>query len=124
MSIAITGRQRDLLYATITDRLTGIEDVWHAVEDQRWEDAQRLSEEFGCLLRFLTTDLGWGRGRDEAVELKTPPDVLKAAIEVISREAAAVSGEERDIRLQLAQAEVDRQDILAACREVLAALPA
>jgi hypothetical protein len=124
MSISITGRQRDLLYEIAIDRLTGIDDVWDAVEDHRWEDAQRLSEEFGCLLRFLTTDLGWGRGRNEPVELKTPRDALKAAMEVISREAAGGSDEEQNMRLQLAVGGADRQEILAACSEVLAALSA
>jgi hypothetical protein len=118
MSITITGRQRELLYGIIVGRLPGIDDVWHAVAAEEWETAQRLGREFSDFLR-LVDDLGWGEGRDETIQLTTPPDVLQRAIQVLKREALIEDDEQRDKRLEVAETQLDRADTVEACDGIL-----
>ncbi len=79
MSTTLTRDDRDALYGLIVVRLSGIDDVYRAVEDEDWEAAQRLGQEFSALLRLVCEDLGWGPGKEEALTLSTPPDVLARA---------------------------------------------
>ncbi|HEV2789892.1 MAG TPA: hypothetical protein VGV69_01165 [Solirubrobacterales bacterium] len=78
-SITISAEERDLLYGRIVIRLTGIDDVYRAVEGGDWEAAQRLGQEFSDLLRLVCADLGWGETAPEALTLTTPADVLHRA---------------------------------------------
>src|SRR5262249_47221443 len=117
MGIRITGRQRDLLYDTVTVHLSGIADVLGAVEEERWEDAQRLSREYSDRLQLLSDGLGWGSARYEAVEITSPPEVLRRALEAIRRDAEIEHEEERNMRLLLAERQVERRDTLDACDE-------
>ena len=57
--IEISPQQRDLLYLSITARLTGINDVYGEYQQGNVE-AARLSQEFSDDLRVLHDDLGWG----------------------------------------------------------------
>ena len=122
MNLAITARQRDLLYDVVQDRLTGIDQVWRSVEGSEWDHAQRLAREYSNLLRLVADGLGWGRNRHEGVELTCPADVIQAALEAIRREAAFESQEQLELRLQAAEAQIDRQDALDACDELLGKL--
>lgn len=61
--MTINPEQRDALYASIIVRLTGINDVYLAVEEGEFEVADRLSSEFADYLRLLHDDLGWGDRR-------------------------------------------------------------
>jgi len=122
MSITLSGRQRDLLYDVVADRLTGIDDVWRAADEGEWERAQRLGREFSDLLRLVVDDLGWGRGREEAVDLTSPPDVLQRAIEAVRREAVVEDSEQREQRLAVAETQLERAETLEACDAVLAQL--
>jgi hypothetical protein len=79
MSISITKEERDALYDRIIVRLSGIDDVYGAVEDEDWAVAQSLGQEFSALLRLVCEDLGWGVGEEETLTLTTPPDVLSHA---------------------------------------------
>ena len=119
MSITITGRQREMLYAVLVDRLPGIDDVWLAVQSKDWDKAQQLGREFSDLLRLLVDDLGWGEGREEPVELTTPPDVLQRAIQVLKRDALVEDHEQRQNRLKVAEVEIEREDTVEACDEIL-----
>src|SRR6478752_5326363 len=112
MSITLSGRQRDLLYDVVADRLTGIDDVWRAADEGEWERAQRLGREFSDLLRLVVDDLGWGRGREEAVDLTSPPDVLQRAIEAVRREAVVEDSEQREQRLAVAETQLERAETL------------
>ncbi|MGN6254527.1 MAG: hypothetical protein ACTHO8_06050 [Solirubrobacterales bacterium] len=122
MSIAITGRQRELFYGIVLSRLTAIDGVWRAVEDHEWEDAQRLGREFSDLLRLVVDDLGWGEGREEAIRFTTPPDVLQRAIQILRREALVEDDEQREKRLEVAETQIERADAVEACDEILAQL--
>jgi hypothetical protein len=124
MSITITGRQRELLYDVIVSRITAIDRVWLAVEAKEWKEARLLSREFSDLLRLVGDDLGWGEGREEAVQLTVPPDVLQGAIEVIKREALVEDDEQRQNRLEVAQIQIEREDTVEACDGILAEMVA
>jgi hypothetical protein len=119
MGIAINGRQRELWYGVVLDRLTGIDEVWLTIAAGEWEKAQRLCREYSDLLRLLVDGLGWEKGRHETVLLTCPPDVLLGAVEAIRRAAAVETEEERERRLDVAEVQVDRRDTLIACDEVL-----
>ncbi|HET9675975.1 MAG TPA: hypothetical protein VFP21_00555 [Solirubrobacterales bacterium] len=122
MKLLITGRQRDLLYDVVQDRLTGIDRVWWSVQNGEWDDAHRLAREYSNLLRLVVDGLGWGRNHQEAVELRSPPDVLQGALEAIRREVALENPEQMRLRLRAAEAQVDRQHALDACEELLTKL--
>lgn len=122
MSIAITGRQRELFYGVIVSRLTGIDSVWWAVEAEEWEKAQHLGREFSDLLRLVVDDLGWGEEREEAIEFTAPPDVLQRGIEVVKREALVEDNEQRQKRLEVAEMQIEREDTVEACDQILAQL--
>jgi hypothetical protein len=79
VSITITKEERDALYDRIVVRLSGIDGVYGAVEDEDWAAAQGLGKEFSALLRLVCEDLGWGVGEEETLTLSTPPDVLTHA---------------------------------------------
>lgn len=83
MSITITKEERDALYERIVMRLNGIDDVYRAVEQGDWASAQKLGQEFSDLLRFVCSDLGWGEGTEETLDLSTPPDVLSRAAKTL-----------------------------------------
>lgn len=122
MSIAITGRQRELFYEIVVSRLTAIDSVWHAVDEHDWEKAQELSREFSDLLRLVVDDLGWGEEREEALEFTVPPDVLQRAVEAVRREALVEDEEQRQNRLKVAELQIEREDTVEACDQILAQL--
>jgi len=123
--LTLSGRQRDLLYGIAIQRLTGIDEVWRVIEEQRWEEAQRFGREFADLLKLLTEGLGWGDCGAEiadAVHIEGSPDSLRRALETIRIEASVETEEQRDLRLRVAEIEIDRRDTLDACEELLARL--
>lgn len=79
MSISITQEERDALYNRIVVRLNGIDSVSRAVEEEDWEAAQELGQEFADLLHLVCADLGWGEEAKASFALTTPPDVLDRA---------------------------------------------
>jgi hypothetical protein len=104
------------------DRLTAVDGIWLAVEAEDWDRAQRLGREYSDLLRLLADGLGWGRGSLGPVELSSPADVVRGAVEAIRREAGVETGEQRDMRLRVAEAQIDRRDTIDACDEILQSL--
>ncbi|MGD9735146.1 MAG: hypothetical protein AB7V58_05985 [Solirubrobacterales bacterium] len=90
--MTITAEQRDALYDQIVDRLSGIGDVWLAASARDFEGATRLGREFCDDLGLVLDDLGFGEGSGEAVELRTPPAVLRR---VLSRLCASAIGQDR-----------------------------
>jgi ParB-like chromosome segregation protein Spo0J len=87
MSISITREERDALYERIVVRLSGIDGVFRAVDDEDWEAARKLGQEFSDLLQLVCEDLGWGEAAGERLELKTPPDVLVRAMSILADSA-------------------------------------
>jgi hypothetical protein len=120
--ISISPHQRDLFYEVVVNRITAIDEVWLAIEKRDWAKAQSLGREFADILRFLTEDVGWGDRGSSSIELVNPPDALLRVMQVIAREAAVEDEEERDKRLELAQADLDREEALRICAEIIAKL--
>jgi hypothetical protein len=89
MTVTITSEERDALYERIVTRLSGIDDVYRAVEEEDWETAQALGQEFSDLLGLICTDLGWGDSAEETFDLSTHPKALSRAARVL-RELAQV----------------------------------
>jgi hypothetical protein len=122
MTLTITAEQRDALYDQIFERLSGIGDVWLAVRAESFETAARLGQAYSDDLRLVTDDLGWGEGSGEAIELSTPPDVLRRALSRMRDAAINLDGVQRKERLQLRQSTQRNDLVLEACRKVLSDL--
>jgi hypothetical protein len=98
----ITGEQRDAIYELLSDRLSGLDDVWKALRCQRdYPTAERLGREFRRELRLLD-DLGWPEHDDrELVELTMPVEELAPLLARLQGDAAegfALPPDEREAR--------------------------
>lgn len=122
MSLRITGRQRELLYQHVADRLTGIDAVWRVVEAKDWEEAQRYGREYADYLLLLVNGLGWEDRCSEPVTLTAPSDALERVLKTIKMDVSVEDREERELRLQVAAAQLERQDSLDTCDELMAEL--
>lgn len=120
MSIEITGRQRELLYEFITDRLTGIDSVWRLFGEKEWEKARRCGREYADFLLLLDEGLGWEPERDGPAELLVSPAVLDRALEALKVAALVDDEEQQELRLLVARTEVRREETIKACDELQA----
>lgn len=125
MTVTITAEQRDLLYEEMLGRLSAINDLRLAIEQEDWRVARRLGTAFSDDLRIVGQDLGWGpRSGGGPVELTSPPDVLRRALSRWRDALLCVDEAEKGEREALRE-EHERNDlIVAACRSVLADLNA
>lgn len=78
-TIKITSVQRDALYRQVRNHLSGLSDVFIAMEEHHdFATAQRLGNEFAEDMRLLG-DLGWHENNGASqVELTMPPEELAA----------------------------------------------
>jgi len=123
VSVRITAAERDALYEQIVVRLSGIDEVWIAVEAGDFERADQVAREFSDDLRLLLDDLGWGEGSGEPLELQTPPEVLRR---VCTRMRARAEGEREQQEAERSEAqgrEERTQQLLSTCLRVLRSLP-
>lgn len=119
MSIALAGEQRDALYAEIVVLLSGVDDLWRAVAQGDFEQAECLGRLYVDALTFLTTDLGWGADPRGPAELVTEPDVLRRILTRIGNDAGAALAEDRK-RVVDAKSAVERnRAAVKTCQEVL-----
>lgn len=122
MTLTLTSLQRDLLYDQLLDRLSGIGDIWLAIDAEDFEGADRLGREFIEDLTLISDDLGWGEGNRDPVELTTPPEILRRALSrhcdlALKRDASEVLE-----RRELTIAKEHNEAIVQACRDVMAEL--
>lgn len=122
MSVRITAAERDALYEQIVVRLSGIDEVWAAVEAGDYARADRVGREFSDDLRLILDDLGWGAGSGEPLELTSPPDVLQRVCARIQGSAEAQRQMEEDERARCQEREEQTQQVLETCRRVLGEL--
>lgn len=122
MSVRITAVERDALYEQISVRLSGIDEVWMAVEAGDYARADRVGREFSDDLRLILDDLGWGAGSGEPLELITPPDVLRRVCTRMQSKAEAQREMEEEERARGQQREEQTQRVLETCRRVLGEL--
>ena len=108
MSIRITAAQREALYVQVLDHLSGIGDLWLAVDAGEYEKADSLGHAFADDLRLLLEDLGWpdraDRPADGSVELTMEPEDLRRVIGRLRDEAAVLyadtlprSGDDKEV---------------------------
>lgn len=122
MSVRVSAAERDALYDQIFVRLSGIDSLWFAAENEEWDKADRLAQEYIDDLRLILEDLGWGEGDTEALELRTPPDVLRRALTRMQEQAEAQQKAEEEEREESRSREERRQRLMQTCRRVLAEL--
>lgn len=88
MPVTITRAQRDAIYEVVLNHLTGIGDVWIAVQSRDFDYARELGVDFGEDLRLLD-DLGWSHeAESETVTLTMPRNQLARAVARLHRRAA------------------------------------
>lgn len=87
-TIKITSDQRDALYEQVRTHLSGLGDVFTAMErNSDFATAQRLGKEFSEDMRLLE-DLGWHEDNGTSqVELTMPPEELTALTKRLRDEA-------------------------------------
>lgn len=118
----ISRDERDALFNRIALRLNGIDAVRIATEDEDWERAAALGQEFSDLLALVCVDLGWGRGAGEEFKLRTPPEVLGRAIQAMEREASVDYGIHHEDLLMAREAVDEAKTLLRTCQRITAAL--
>jgi hypothetical protein len=122
MSVRITAAERDALYEQISVRLSGIDEVWMAVEAGDFARADRVGREFSDDLRLVLDDLGWGAGSGQPLELITPADVLRRVCRRMQDRAEAQRETEEEERVRGQEREEQTQRVLETCRRVLGEL--
>jgi hypothetical protein len=124
--VTITAEQREALYVQVLDHLSGIGDLWLAIDAGDYKVADSLGHAFVDDLRLLLDDLGWpGRSAlsgDGSVALAMPAEDLRRVIERLREEAAEMfadalprSDEDRELLLRTGLA-------VEVCGQVLGAI--
>jgi hypothetical protein len=121
VSVRITAAERDALYDQVYVRLSGIDELWLAAQEEDWEKADRLAREYTDDLRLVLEDLGWGESGGE-VQLTASPDVLRRVLLRMQERAEAQQEAEEEELAEGRQREEQRQRVMQACRRVLAEL--
>jgi hypothetical protein len=122
VSVRVTAAERDALYEQVFIRLSGIDTVWFAAQGEEWDKADRLAREYVDELRLLLEDLGWGEGSGEDLQLRTPPDILRRVLTRMQEGAEEQQVVEEEERAESQAREEQRQQLMQACRRVLAEL--
>jgi hypothetical protein len=110
-TVTISGPQRLVFYELTLNHLSGIGDVWLAVEKGDFDTAARLGREFDENLRLMR-DLGWEKGSLEEVDLRMEPEELMVVLGRLRSAAQGLlegSAEER-------QAQAEREETDNRCR--------
>jgi hypothetical protein len=123
MPVTITRYQRDALYQDLLTHLSGIGDLWLAINRDDFETADRLGHEFVAELRLIVEDLGWGDGPEaETVELTLSPAELRGVLgRLRARADRHRKGQQKalaEVTAPLEQSEI----VIETCDQVLAAL--
>jgi hypothetical protein len=122
VSLTITAAERDALYEQIYVRLSGIDDVWLAVEAGDFEAASRLGREYSDDLRLVLDDLGWGTGSGEGLQLTAPPDVIRRVFTRMQERAEGQHALEEQELAECRAREEETGRLMETCRRVLAEL--
>lgn len=122
MTLTLTAIQRDLLYDQLLDHLSGIGDVWLAIDAGDFERADRLGREFVEDLTLISESLGWGEGDGDPVELTVSPEILRRALNRHCERALTRDANEIHERHELKIAKEHNEAIVQACRGVLSEL--
>lgn len=123
MSIAITLEQRDALYEDLLTHLSGMGDLWLAINRNDFETADRLGHEFVDELRLILKDLGWGDGpKTGTVELTLPPADLRNVLGRIRDRAHRHRKSHQEALTEVTVPLQQSELVIQTCDQVLAAL--
>jgi hypothetical protein len=122
MNMTITGEQRNALYEQIIGRAEVFDDLLLVVSKGDFAAADRLAWEHSDNLRVTTNDLGWGEGSGEAVELTSPPDVLRRFFTKHLELAADIRSADARERAEGRESEERNQLVIDACTAALVSL--
>jgi hypothetical protein len=123
--ITITAEQRDALYDDLLTHLSGLDDLWAAIDRGSYELADRLGREFTDDLRLILEDLGWGDvSGGGTVDLTLASDALRRVLTGLRGRAKRHAEGEAAVALSEAR-EARGQSILVVktCDELLTTLP-
>jgi hypothetical protein len=121
VSVRITASERDALFEQLYARLSGIDEVWTSAAERDREGAEAVARQFSDDLRLILDDLGWGES-GEAVELSSPPEVLRRVFTRVRAAAEERRREEVEEREESRRREERTEQLLEACRRVLGEL--
>ncbi len=121
MSVKLTASERDALFAQLHARLSGIDEVWTAAAERDRESGEAVARQFSDDLRLILDDLGWDE-HGEAVELSSPPEVLRRVFTRVRTAAEERRREEVEEREEIRRREERTEQLLEACRRVLGEL--
>jgi hypothetical protein len=119
MTITISKRERDALYEQAVIRLSGIDDIFHAVEAADWHAAQRLGREYADLLALLCDDLGWGEDEAESYTLTTDPEALGRSLGRLRDIADQVRSDSEQTRDMAGEEAAESRFVQETCERVL-----
>jgi hypothetical protein len=119
--ITLSADHRDALYELILDRLSGLDDLWRAIDRDDFETAGRLGREFSDDLRLILDDLGWIPS-EEPVTLTLPAADLQRIFSTL-RDHAVKGMEMREDELDEQRRFLERSELVTdACDQVLSAV--
>lgn len=122
MPITITAKQRDALYGEVLTHLSGIGDLWLAVQGEDFATADRLGRQFADDLTLVLDDLGWGEGTEDPIELTMAPDPLRRVLVHLRGRAERHAQSEDEAISELQEERSRAQFVMDTCDEVLGAL--
>jgi hypothetical protein len=95
MTITIDREQRHVLWADLVADLTGIDDVYRALDHGEWAKAQALRCRFEEDMRVLD-DIGWARddNESETYAITVAPEALRRTIERLYVDCERFAGEQ------------------------------
>lgn len=121
-TIRISAAHRDALYEHIVYRLSGIADLYQAVEEEDFARANRLGWEYSDFLRFVLDDLQWGDGPGRSIELTSPPDVLERVLKHLRELAIGLQEDEAEEQAEMRRHEERNELVIEACDQALGEL--
>jgi hypothetical protein len=124
VTLTITAAQRDALSEQILIRLSAIDSISLAATKGDIEKAEQLAREHCDYLHLMLDDLGFGASSGTPVELNSPPDLLRRAIENLRELAVNQSKTEEKERSEAEKLAAETTLVLETCDSVLSALDA
>jgi hypothetical protein len=124
VTLTVTAAQRDALYEQVIVRLSAIDSIPLAARNGEPETAERLAREHSDYLRLLLDDLGFVVGTGKGVELSSPPDLLRRALENLRDLAEQQRTEEADERREAKKSGKQNRLVRTTCQFLLGTLDA
>lgn len=95
--VVLSSAHRDALHDLCLDRLSGLGDLWPAIEGEEYGRTDHLGREFSDDLRLILGALGWGEAT-ESVTLTFPPaDLCRIFLALRDHAAKSRGAQEREL---------------------------